>query len=89
MREQFEKMSEIEKRLKNVSFSKLCGNYGHEAGLITENSLIDVIYVQGAWYAYQEQQKKIDEALKWLKVPHYGYTAAISSISVAVKELEK
>ena len=55
MREQFEKLPEIARLISSsdVWWSVRKGRYfGSDAEI--EN------YVQGAWYAFQEQQKKID-----------------------------
>lgn len=114
MREQFEKLPEIASILDGLHHTIVW--FGDDNKYHTSFNF-DVSFINGAWYAFQEQQKqldlinqytaaqgesikilnderikqqkKIDEALKHLKIPHYGYTAAISSISVAVKELEK
>lgn len=49
-REQFEKLPEIKERLErgNVWFNELANNYDGFGGA----------FANGAWYAYQEQQKK-------------------------------
>ena len=56
MREQFEKLPEIAEILHTVQFSESHNTY--HAKLI--NSSLSVMFVQGAWYAFQEQQKRID-----------------------------
>lgn len=56
MREQFEKMPEIAERLHTVIYNEDLNQY--HAAMI--NSGLAVKYIQGAWYAYQDQQKKID-----------------------------
>ena len=55
-REQFEKLPEIASKLHVVSYNKQFNSY--HAAMI--NSAPSVKYVQGAWYAFQEQQKKLD-----------------------------
>lgn len=87
MREEFEKLSEIAEHLKH---GHVIWSFKHQK-YISEFSSMHVVacYLNGAWYAYQEQQKKIDAALKLLKIPHYGYAAAIASIGLAIEELLK
>ena len=62
MREQFEKLPEIAERLNTVVYNEDLNQY--HAAMI--NSGLSVKYIQGAWYAYQEQQKKIDKAVEYL-----------------------
>ncbi len=54
MREEFEKLPEIAELLIEAQFDELTGEYvsywSYKSG-----------YLNGAWYAYQEQQKKIDK----------------------------
>lgn len=54
MREQFEKLPEIAELLIEAQFDEQTGEYvsywSYKSG-----------YLNGAWYAFQEQQKKIDE----------------------------
>ena len=61
MREQFENMPEVRKKLKDlhptiVWFSEQESKYASSF----EGFQNMVIWLNGAWYAYQEQQKKID-----------------------------
>ena len=61
MREQFENMPEVHKKLKDlhptiVWFSDQENEYASSF----EGFQNMVIWLNGAWYAYQEQQKKID-----------------------------
>lgn len=55
-REKFEKLPEIAERLHTVFYNEDLNQY-HAA---TINSGLFVRYIQGAWYAFQEQQKKLD-----------------------------
>ena len=59
MREEFEKLPEIAELLIEAQFDEQTGEYvsywSHNSG-----------YLNGAWYAYQEQQKKIDKAIEYL-----------------------
>lgn len=58
MREQFEKLPEIAERLKkHEHLFKLSSNE-----YICECSYVEN-FLNGAWYAFQEQQKKIDSML--------------------------
>ena len=55
-REEFEKLPEIAERLHTVFYNEYLNQY--HAAMI--NSGLSVRYIQGAWYAFQEQQKKLD-----------------------------
>ena len=80
MREQFEKLPEIANRLKGGKYI-YCERY---------NSYIDVTswdvdnkrFVNGAWYAFQEQQKKIQAAIDLLNTPMNG------TVSDLLRDLE-
>lgn len=54
MREQFEKLPEIAQLLIEAVFNDQTGEYVSYYAYRTG-------YLNGAWYAFQEQQKKIDE----------------------------
>ena len=54
-REEFEKLPNIVERLHTVFYNEDLNQY-HAA---TINSGLSVRYIQGAWYAFQEQQKKL------------------------------
>lgn len=58
MREQFEKLPEIAKRLKGDKFIYFegCNSYIDGSSWDTDNKR----FINGAWYAYQEQQKRIN-----------------------------
>lgn len=70
-REQFEKLEEVSCRL--VDCEKYGGIvYSFEHNLYLRGSMHCMLpspceYINGAWYAWQEQQKKIDLALKYLE----------------------
>jgi len=57
MREEFEKLPEIASKLDHVYFED--GYYYPKY----DDTHEDAMYVDGAWYAYQEQQKKINSML--------------------------
>lgn len=54
-REKFEKLPEIAEKLHTVVYNEDLNQY--HAAMISSG--LSVRYVQGAWYAFQEQQKKI------------------------------
>ena len=56
LREEFENLPEISERLHTVFYNEDLNQY--HAAMI--NSGLSVKYIQGAWYAYQEQQKTLD-----------------------------
>jgi len=57
LRKEFEVLPEIKDKLCTVEYSPMLNQY--HAKMI--NSATSVKFIQGAWYAFQEQQKKIDE----------------------------
>lgn len=63
MREKFEKLPEIAERLKNYKIAFYNGEYIAEGRVDDCKLWIAVGFVGGAWYAFQEQQKKIDSML--------------------------
>lgn len=62
MREQFEKLPEIAERLKRVWWNEDRDQYCDTGKHPSSNGA----FLNGAWYAYQEQQKKIDAVLGFL-----------------------
>lgn len=64
MREQFEKLPEVHKKLKDLhpTIVWFCDQENKYASSF-EGFQNMVIWLNGAYYAYQEQQKKIDGAL--------------------------
>lgn len=58
MREEFEKLPEIANILQSEYWDFIDDDYL----IYHDNELC--LYVQGAWYAYQEQQKKIEQLLE-------------------------
>ena len=72
MREQFEKLPEIAEILKyneKSYFDEATGEYVSQYSYLSG-------YLNGAWYAFQEQQQKINEALKQLDLAYpesWGY----------------
>lgn len=69
MREQFEKLPEIAEIIKEGVFWD--GEIYRRTAIC---KLTHLYYVRGAWYAFQEQQKKIDGALKELELLNYYRT---------------
>ena len=60
-REQFENMPEVHKKLKDLHPTIVWfSNQENEYASSFEGFQNMVIWLNGAWYAYQEQQKKID-----------------------------
>jgi len=85
MREQFEKLPEIAERLHTVVYNEDLNQY--HAAMI--NSGLSVKYIQGAWYAFQEQQKKIDGALKELELLNYYRTGNSDNAIKILKGTDK
>lgn len=59
MREEFEKMPEIEQGLRHCHYNESTNIYHADAAHVEEFEW-HTQFVNGAWYAFQEQQKKID-----------------------------
>ena len=57
-REQFEKLPEIKAQLEYCRYSESKNKY--------VSHWYNTMYINGAWYAWQEQQKKIDALSKHL-----------------------
>lgn len=63
MREEFEKLPEIA-RVIACDEIKWCDTYHwYRTDNTDANSIYHVAWLNGAWYAFQEQKKKIDKAL--------------------------
>ena len=70
MREQFENLPEIADSLsEHIYFG---GDGFYHSSLVNFQGLVN--WLNGAWYAFQEQQKKIDGALKELELLNYYRT---------------
>ena len=73
MRSEFEKLEEIKTHLEhgNVFFNEEKQTYASEFSSLH----VVACYVNGAWYAFQEQQKKIDTVLNYVSrdgfTPHW------------------
>jgi hypothetical protein len=63
MREEFEKMPEIAARTGGGIY---WNEYQQKYQTDLSNLFQTVCYLNGAWYAYQEQQKRIDKAIEHL-----------------------
>ena len=61
MRNEFEKLPEIEEGLRHCHYDESTGIYHADAAHVEEFEW-HTQFVNGAWYAFQEQQKKIDAA---------------------------
>lgn len=63
MREQFEKLPEIAKHLASgeIHYHEIDGVGIYRYLGLDENMVFKTLFVYGAWYAYQEQQKRINE----------------------------
>ena len=63
MREEFEKLPEICSLINDLSFDDDANEYVAKIQNPFEHDSNEC-FVNGAWYAYQEQQKKINKALE-------------------------
>ena len=81
MREQFEKLPEIADNLHNVIFDAGSGEYlPKKMGYIIHE--FSAYFLNGALYAFQEQQKKIDAVLRFLS----GYDSIDIENSVNLRD---
>lgn len=62
LREEFEKLPEIAERLKGGSI--YWNGYQNKYQTDLVNLMSTVCYINGAWFAFQEQQKKLDAVRK-------------------------
>jgi len=84
-REKFEKLPEIAERLHTVVYNEDLNQY--HAAMI--NSGLSVKYIQGAWYAFQEQQEKIDAVLHAIAQSELYSDRDIWGLRDEIKELLK
>ncbi|QIC71854.1 MULTISPECIES: hypothetical protein [Acinetobacter] len=61
----FEQLSEIAPLIKHATYAKDVNKYFDKNGLGEKG----LFFLNGAWWAYQEQQKKIDAAIEYLYQP--------------------
>ena len=93
LRKQFEALPEIERHVKN-GFIEFIGNHyflpehvkndGSQAFLIHKHN---VTWVNGAWWAFQEQQKKIDD---FVNIIHDAYMSnGNSSVEIVYDKIQE
>jgi len=63
IREEFEKLDGIKRKLISVNFNESLNRYESKNPTLIE-CFETALWLNGAWYAFQEQQKKIDEIVK-------------------------
>ena len=78
MREQFEKLPEIRKIMNENGIYFMNHSGWYEARDFKDFEYEK--YINGAWYAFQEQQKKIDEALNF-------YNTAKSDVNIGMMQI--
>lgn len=67
MREQFEQLPEISDLVEHFDFSDDTNTYHiRYDDMDDDRKRLDVMYLGGAWYAFQDQQKKINKAIEYL-----------------------
>ena len=86
MREQFEKLPHISLVIGFLKFSEDSNDYIRIDDRIDSYALG---LVNGAWYAFQEQQKKIDGALKELELLNYYRTGNSDNAIKILKGTDK
>ena len=91
MREQFEKLPDVKDILDdhaNIYFNQECDMYAAKK-VISDESVSypswEVTYLNGAWYAFQEQQKKIDAVLQYLDTGDHPLDFSANTIRELLK----
>ena len=87
MREQFEKLPEIRKIMNENGIYFMNHSGWYEARDFKDFEYEQ--YINGAWYAFQEQQKKIDGALKELELLNYYRTGNSDNAIKILKRTEE
>lgn len=87
MREQFEKLPEIRKIMNENGIYFMNHSGWYEARDFKDFEYEQ--YINGAWYAFQEQQKKIDGALKELEFLNYYGTGNSDNAIKILKGADK
>lgn len=85
LREKFESLTQVADLLNTVSFNEQFGTY--HAAMV--NSATSVKFVQGAWYAFQEQQRKIDAVLELIDSEELGHDARLGDFYRDIEEILK
>ena len=85
MREEFEKIPYVKSRLDDVFFVDEENTYlPHQWD--DADSVNNMHFINGAWYAFQEQQKKIDEVLNLVcKLQHSSGERIYSEVKELLK----
>lgn len=86
MREEFEKLPEVAELIKDYKI-KFNEDFSLYVSLLVHKSQCD--YVNGAWYAFQEQQKKIDAVLEFIDSDELGHDARLGDFYRDIEELLK
>lgn len=87
MREQFENLPRVKPILRLVKYSESSDGYDP----LDQKSIYEKYadWLNGAWYAFQEQQKKIDGALKELELLNYYRTGNSDNAIKILKGTDK
>ena len=83
LREEFEKLPEISERVDDGWISFRNGIYWNKCLQHGDD------YLNGAWHAFQEQQKKIDAVLEFIDSDELGHDARLGDFYRDIKELLK
>lgn len=88
IREEFEKLHEVKNDIENykLRYNKKLNAYTGLDGKIKS----DAIWVNGAWYAFQEQQKKIDDVfLENAKLKHVIDQVKLHNGSLGFRSMQR
>ena len=81
MREQFEKLPDIKPKLISVRFNEGLDRYESVSSVLIE-CIETAIFINGAWYCFQEQQKIIESYKLVFKI-QFGFDMAKGAFSDA------
>lgn len=88
MREEFEKLPEIAANLRNVVFDKGSNEYlPKKMGYVIHE--FSAYYLNGALYAFQEQQKSHQQETERLKTQLLAAEAEVARLQSGIDELKK
>lgn len=69
IREEFEKLEDVKQGLRHCHYNESTNDY-HADIAHEETHEWHTQFVNGAWYAFQEQQKKVDKAISFTEDVH-------------------
>lgn len=87
LREEFEKLSNIKCFINIFEFDEVANEYKYKNGKNIGDHTLG--FINGGWYAFQEQQKKIDAVLELIDSDELGHDARLGDFYRDIEELLK